>query len=169
MIAHDMREINPIRAQLFFELWSHFSSLPVALNIKADGLQDEIQRFILDSQFKNYFVFDASIPDLLGYKKRGINFYTRLSEYETQSSLFNQAQGVWLDQFHSTWFDLFKIKDLVGEHKNVCIVSPELHARDPKMLWSQLRSFIFESEIGSYFTLQLCTDLPQEAKEFFHE
>jgi hypothetical protein len=82
--------------------------------------------------------------------------FTRRSEYEREAVLYDQAQGVWLDAFEGLWFSAKDIAAMLAEGKQVCVVSPELHGRDPLPLWSMLkRAGLYDS------ALMVCTDIPE--------
>jgi hypothetical protein len=136
----------------------------MALNIKSDGLFPLVKNLIFQSEMTNYFVFDMSVPDTRGYLTQQIPVFTRLSEYETVPAFFEQSRGVWLDAFESEWYDSTVIKKLLDSNKEVSIVSPELHRRPHLKLWRLLKDNSFhENNLVS-----LCTDFPQEAKEYFN-
>ncbi|NDG83876.1 MAG: hypothetical protein EBX52_02435 [Proteobacteria bacterium] len=135
----------------------------LALNIKADGLQSELCEMLSSFARVDAFVFDMSIPDSIGYRDRQIPFFTRQSEFERECCLYEAADGVWLDAFERDWYDI----DLIEAHlrcgKKVCIVSPELHGREPAGLWKRLRS----SSLVDSDSLLLCTDFPDQAMNAF--
>jgi hypothetical protein len=66
-----------------------------------------------------------------------------------------------LDSFGEEWYDTDLIVKLIASGKRVCVVSPELHDRDPNPLWQRLRT------IADAPGLMLCTDHPQQARGFF--
>ncbi|WP_232086808.1 PI-PLC domain-containing protein [Helicobacter winghamensis] len=114
---------------------------------------------------QNYFVFDMSIPDALGYIKLGFNLFTRQSEYEKNPSFYNEAKGVWLDEFHSHWINEQIIKEHLNNNKQICIVSPDLHKRDYQKEWQEYKEI--EVKLNGA-NLMLCTDKVIEARRFFN-
>jgi hypothetical protein len=138
-------------------------NLPLALNIKADGQAEFIKELLLKYGHTNYFTFDMSIPDQLVQVKSGLNVYTGLSDILTCPVLLNECKGVWLDCFYSDWWQPEVVERLLLERKQVCIVSADLHKRDTYMQWGMIKKIRdLQSE-----HLMLCTDKPQEAKEYF--
>ena len=100
VISHDIADSNAMRVRDFFELYNQYDGrLPLALNIKADGLQAKLKELISEYNIANYFVFDMSVPDGLQYLKQNIQTFTRQSEYEKESSFYSEACGIWLDEF----------------------------------------------------------------------
>jgi hypothetical protein len=78
---------------------------PLALNIKSDGLQVLVKKYLMDYEIRDYFVFDMSVPDTLGYLKHGLQVFVRQSEYEPVPVFYDSAAGVWMDCFESDWID----------------------------------------------------------------
>ncbi len=137
----------------------------LGLNIKSDGLQELLQRQLKDHAIENYFVFDMSVPDTLGYLKRTMPTFVRRSELEHHGELTALAQGVWLDELLAPWIDASVIQAQAAEVPAVCIVSPELHGRPHLAQWTHILQAL---EAGCPSTkLLLCTDLPEEAERFF--
>ena len=142
----------------------HDSTLPLALNIKADGLQIKLKELLQEYKIKNYFVFDMSVPDGLQYLRHNIKSFTRESEYETIPSFYDEACGIWLDEFQGHWINKEVIENHIKNNKQICIVSPDLHKREYKKEWQHYKEI--EKELG-IDNLMICTDYPEEAKEFF--
>lgn len=141
--------------------------LPLALNIKADGLARKLAgKFAHSDALKDAFVFDMSVPDAVHYANLGIPFFTRMSEYETEPALLDRATGVWLDAFDETWFGLMDINALLDRGLRVCIVSPELHGRDPAALW---RLLLDDKLMLQNERLMICTDRPEEIKRLMED
>jgi hypothetical protein len=135
-----------------------------AINIKSDGIHSMIKNCFSIIEHDQYFVFDMSIPDALSYINSKLPFFVRCSEYEEVNSyLLDNSKGVWLDSFNSDWFDQNLINSFFILNKIVCIVSPELHKRPYLHMWKFLKDYDFHK----YNDIFLCTDYPQQAKEFF--
>ena len=147
----------------------------LALNIKADGLYADVFRLLQAFAIQSYFVFDMSIPDMLGYLKLGMNCFSRQSEFETPSFIkqkagfsetrptFPHATGIWLDSFSSIWYSTDLVRDHLDSGLDVCLVSPELHGRDPYPWWDELRKFretVQPDNNEAFGKLMLCTDFP---------
>jgi hypothetical protein len=137
----------------------------LALNIKADGLQIKLKNALINYYINNYFIFDMSIPDHISYIKDNYDFniFTRQSEYEEEPALYEKSAGVWLDEFNGHWINKKTIVQHLDNNKKVCIVSPELHNRDYKNVWVEIKKYNLEDKI------MICTDYPEEAERYFHE
>jgi hypothetical protein len=166
VIAHDVATAEAVSAYQFFEIYTQYSSnLPLAINIKSDGLQNLLRETLEKYNITNYFLFDMSVPDALVYiREGGFNVYTRQSEYEKEPSFYRDAKGVWMDMFFSDWIEEDDILRHLENDKEVCIVSPDLHKREPKVFWERLKKMsVIDSE-----KVSICTDFPEEAKQFFY-
>lgn len=167
VISHDPPKINSLLAEGFFDLLSRKKgSVPLAINVKSDGLQGALKLLLERFNIQNYFVFDMSIPDGWQYVKQGMNVFTRQSEFEPIPHLFPQAQGVWVDCFLD---DLWITDKLLNGHlslgKKICLVSPELHHRSHVDFWKRLSTMPFAKRDD----IMLCTDYPEEARRCFGE
>ena len=169
LIAHNMpaRDEALMSFEDFMQLYFDRAERPgyLAINIKSDGLQEALQPVLKKYEQAKYFVFDMSVPDTLGYRKLGINFFSRVSEYEEKPVLLQACDGIWLDAFHGEWYSMDDIRAWLQQNKKVCIVSPELHKRDHKPLWEKIKRGGLHLDEG----LLLCTDFPDKALKYFHE
>jgi hypothetical protein len=169
VISHDppVSEQKCLTAIDFFKLYKSLGDgLQLALNIKSDGLQEKLMKLINEYNITNYFVFDMSIPDTLGYLKNNTKIFTRQSEYEIDPAFYSQADGVWMDEFNQNWIEEKNIGNHILNGKKVCIVSPELHKRDFKIEWNKYKNIFL---VDSANKISICTDLPEKAKQFFYE
>ena len=168
VISHDIADSKCMPLREFFQIYKSYSKqLPLALNIKADGLQEKLLLELRKFKIQNYFVFDMSIPDGLNYIKAGLNTYTRQSEHELNPAFYEQSKGVWLDEFSKHWIDENTLKQHLSNGKHICIVSPELHKRSMLIEWNNYRDI--SEKINFEGRVMLCTDLPEEAERKFNE
>lgn len=167
-ISHDV----PIGAQNllleeFLELYNEYDkNLPLALNIKSDGLSAELSCMLAKYNIENYFIFDASVPDSIQAKKNGLKTYTRYSEFEISPAFETIADGLWMDCFENAIIPTITIKTFMEKHKNICLVSPELHGRQHLDAWKAYKALEKEE---SNQELMICTDFPKLAQDFFNE
>ena len=166
VISHDMPTGNELSFDAFLQLADNYKSpsrLTLALNIKSDGLVDPLNEAGARYSGLDCFVFDMSIPDSRAYLESSLPVFMRMSEVEKTASWGDLADGIWLDCFEDIWFDSTVITALLDDGKSVCLVSPELHGREPDTLWRDLISLKSHSE------LILCTDFPEAAWEYFFQ
>jgi len=159
VISHDMPKGGEMTLDDFLALYGD-SNLPLALNIKADGMADMLCAALRRANVVNWFAFDMSIPDTRGYLRAGAPVFMRMSEVERDPPWMDRAAGVWLDAFDENWFDAATLEALLNKTR-ICVVSSELHGRDAAELWRQLAPFKHRD------ALLLCTDRPEEARDFF--
>ena len=136
-------------------------ALPLALNVKADGLAHSMREALDFAGVETAFVFDMAVPDMRSYFSAGIPVFTRMSEVEGEAVWLDRAAGVWLDAFEYLWYDREVLLRLLDADKRVCVVSPELHGRDYQPAWDLL------AEFASSPNLMLCTDKPEDATRYF--
>lgn len=163
VVSHDPPHLSEsLPFEVLLKAYLEYSPGAVlALNIKADGLQAMLLTVLQRFGVENYFVFDMSVPDTLGYQRMQMPFAARVSEYESGEEIAKEAEWIWLDAFHDEWFGAEIITAWLNKGKRVAIVSSELHRRPHLSLWEILKP------LSSHSHLYLCTDLVGEAKEFF--
>jgi glycerophosphoryl diester phosphodiesterase len=152
-----------------FEFLSLFDSinpnLPLALNIKSDGLLPFVKRELdCFPRILNYYFFDMAVPDSMGYINNQMPVLTRRSEYEGSSMLDAKSAGIWLDCFHSLWYDNKFLQSLLLTTKKVFIVSEDLHGRNPDSHWSQLKKW----NVHKSDNIIICTDYPETCNTYFN-
>lgn len=170
VISHDIPDQdNIVSFDSFLEIYSrylnHIEPMPLALNVKSDGLQLKAKIILQRYNIENYFFFDMSVPDHIGYNKANLKTYTRLSEYEKEAIFYHNSSGIWLDAFEKQWYDAELINYHLNSLKKVAIVSFDLHKRDYLDQWEFLKSNNFHTNEN----LLLCTDNPETAKTYFYE
>ena len=162
VISHDIADENsPALEDVLKLLASAGDEFCFAINVKADGLTHALKSSLEKYSLENFFAFDMSVPQMLWYRNAGLKFFTRQSEYEQVPVLYDEAAGVWIDTFtRDNWFDTALIESHLSHGKKVCVVSSELHGRNPHELWARLKTVDSPN-------LYLCTDLPLDAEKFF--
>lgn len=169
VVSHDIPRGDELDFADFLIMYNNFGKgLPLALNIKSDGLQVELAKYLSKYNIVNYFVFDMSIPETVGYFKSNLLYFVRQSEFETitdyRSLLYANAAGVWLDELYESWIEQDILLNHLANGKTVGIVSPEIHGRDYLKKWSQYKEVSKDIVTDK---LILCTDLPEFARKFF--
>lgn len=164
VVSHDPPTAKALPADEMLRLHQRIApDVPLALNIKADGLQGLVEQHLQAFGVRDYFLFDMAVPDAVGYLRKGMQVFTRHSELESEPAYYQQACGVWVDAFAEDWITPSAVTAHLEAGKRVCVVSPELHGRDRLGLWQRLRDV--PAPPGR---LLLYTDHPEEAKSFFH-
>lgn len=162
LISHNPPKGDEMTAEEVFKMYREAGcEEPLALNIKADGLQDMMDELLKKYGITNYFFFDMSVCDTVIYVDKKLKIASRLSEFETEMPFYNDCTTVWIDYFNSDGPTIQKVRDTLNNRKIACIVSPELHKRPYEQMWSELLPYVNEDN------LYLCTDYPDKAKEYF--
>ncbi|WP_160122603.1 PI-PLC domain-containing protein [Rhodovarius lipocyclicus] len=162
VISHDPPTGGEMSLEEFLALLPD-PELPLAMNVKADGLAKPLLAAMQAAGHRHWFAFDMSIPDTIMQLRAGVPVYTRLSDHEPEALLLDQAQGIWLDSFGPEWWDRQTVEHLLATGKRVCVVSSELHGRDTTAAWQVLRP------LAGHPNLMLCTDVPEKAQAYFKE
>lgn len=162
VISHNPPLGNEITIEEFFSMYcnSGVNSF-LALNIKADGLQDMLKPLIQKYNISNYFFFDMSVCDTIPYIERGLKIASRKSEFEPFLPFYKNSSTIWIDYFKEG-VDISKdINEYVQNEKYACIVSPELHGFPSyKIFWENCKPLLNKKTL-------ICTDNPEEASKFF--
>jgi hypothetical protein len=167
VVSHDMPRGDEVRLpDLFDAIQDHPEGLPIALNIKSDGLAKEILRGISLSNpaFSNTFFFDMSVPQYIQYSQQGMPVAIRRSEYELVDPLISllvkqRKQWVWLDAFNGDWW--IEAGIIENPTHTYVIVSPELHGRPYSNAWQAIKTSMKEGA-----DVYICTDFPVEFSRF---
>lgn len=159
VIAHDMPTGDEMSLADMLDILGE-RDLPLALNIKADGLGPALQaEMVRRPHLTRWFTFDMSGPELIRQHRDGLPAFTRLSDHEPFPILGDQVRGVWLDAFDGDWFAPADIRAILDRGQTVCLVSPELHGREPDGVWDRL------AKAGLHDTsLMVCTDRPEDLR-----
>tara|TARA_B100000315_G_C14581435_1_gene590700 strand:- start:1422 stop:1997 length:576 start_codon:yes stop_codon:yes gene_type:complete len=165
IISHDPPNSNKqIYLDELFNLYMNhnYNDLFLAINIKSDGIGQMLNDLLAQYSISNYFIFDMSIPETVRYNHYGLKYFTRMSEYETEPVLVDNASGIWIDAFDTLWYSELDLLKIIQNKKTLCIVSSELHGRDYINQWSIIKN------LNNYERLFLCTDIPTEAEKYFN-
>lgn len=162
VISHNPPRGGEITAESVFQMYQNLGgTMPLALNIKADGLQNGMKLLLEKYGIKNYFLFDMSVCDTVLYVERSMSIASRSSEFEPYKPFYKDSSVVWVDYFDGRKNILDEVQQYMRDGKIPCIVSPELHQLPHEELWQILK----ENVSGKYY---LCTDYPDKAKEYFN-
>ena len=129
ILTHDPNEAG----ELLKDWLDSFNHELLVLNVKEDGLESIILEFLEEHKIREYFFLDQPFPTLLKSLKSKINVAVRVSEFESINWTFEEnPEWLWMDSFSGNWDYLnesFFDRNPITIKK--CLVSPELHGRDP--------------------------------------
>lgn len=159
VISHDPPTGEPLTLIQLLEALQGFN-MELLLNVKSDGLQtlatSQTAGTTTDVKF-----FDMSVPDLMHYRKSGLRYLYRLSEFEPPLNLGGNCEGVWIDDFSGDWLTPEKLIEISSLGISSYVVSAELHGHEREKQWTLLKN------TWGHKDFRLCTDYPLEAIEFF--
>lgn len=165
VISHDpVVEDVPTLDELI-SIYREFSTYPLFLNVKADGLHS--LKVDCTKEFDHLVFFDMSFPELLRYREKGFRVCARVSKFEPPFEFIsNNFNSFWIDNFKNNHFEPTILKELCMDNDHTfCVVSPELHGESHLTYWSQIR----DHKLHLLERFYLCTDFPMEAKRYFYD
>ena len=126
IIGHD-----PFSEYVNLKEWlSFYKHGTLVLNVKENGLEEELLKTMTSFNIKNFFILDQSFPYTIRTIKKGESrCAVRLSEYESINTVLNlkgKLDWVWIDFFTKFPLDFKEYKTLKKNNFKLCIVSPEL-------------------------------------------
>ncbi len=146
-----------VTGELFEDLLKEYNHKMIILNVKTEGIEEEVLRLIKKYNVKDYFFLDVSFPALIKLVKAGENnIAVRFSEYEPIEqclSVKGMVHWVWVDCFNKLPLDDKSYKDLKS-HFKICLVSPELQK------YPTDRINEFKSIVKNYDIDAVCTKVP---------
>lgn len=150
VLSHDHPTQDSIKLTDFFQQIN--SDVLIAINIKTSEIEKELYEIISNSRIHHYFTFDWPIPSLQKALQSNLICAFRLSEYEKY--IHPNCSWVWLDSFHSIWYDLTLLRSLKGWGLKIAVVSPELHQRESEL--ENMKEIVKSGMVDA-----ICTDLPE--------
>ena len=139
-----------IKGEKFSNWISHFNHGTLIINVKEEGLEDEILFFLKKFNIKSYFFLDQSFPFLLKTSSLGNkNCAVRVSEYEsieTALNLKDKISWAWVDMFCEFPISYNDFIALKSANFKLCLVSPELQSNN-KLKINEVKNIILEKNI----------------------
>lgn len=166
VISHNIADPSCQDAEEVFRWLREFDDrFCFAINIKADGLKGFLRACLDKYTISNYFLFDMSVPQMVEFRDLELRFFTRQSEVEPVPCMYEDAAGVWVDGFWSTgWITEKLLEGHLNAGKEICLVSPDLHgSRQYMEFWEKIKQYDLDGT-----KISVCTDHPDEAKEYFY-
>ena len=129
----------------------------IILNIKSEGIEEEVLRLVQKHEVKDYFFLDSSIPFMVKYINKGwTKFAVRFSEYEPLEFALkfkNKVEWVWVDCFNDFPLNEKSYLELKKNFK-ICLVSPELQGHPLSMIED------FKKQLNGFQIDAVCTKRP---------
>lgn len=140
--------------ELFEDLLKEYNHAFIVLNVKSEGIEDEIITVIRKYKIKDYFFLDLSFPAIIKLVSCAEkNIAVRFSEYEPLEqalAMKNKVNWVWIDCFNKFVLDDRSYSEL-KKYFRICLVSPELQ-KHPASKIAEFRNLITEYSIDAVCT-----------------
>ena len=156
IIHHD-----PFHKGEIFSRWLDFYKHgTLIINLKEEGLENDILKIMSQKQIKDFFFLDQSFPFLIKTSLKGESrSAVRVSEYEsieTALTLKGKVDWVWVDFFNKFPLDFHDFNKLKEANFKLCLVSPELQNKSKEIV-KDLRKHLEDQKM--YFDA-VCTKYP---------
>lgn len=114
-----------------FSSWiKYFNHKILILNIKEEGIENEIIKILKKNKISNYFFLDQSLPMLTYFSKKNIKeTAVRFSEkepIELVSNFIGKCNWVWIDLTTNIEIDIKVLEILKNKRFKTCLASPDL-------------------------------------------
>ena len=122
------------------------------LNIKSEGIEEEVLRLVKKYNVADYFFLDTSIPFMVKYINKGwTKFAVRFSEHEPLELALkfkDKVEWVWVDCFTQLPLNNESYTQL-KKHFKICLVSPELQGY-PKSMIEEFKNKLKDLKLTQY-------------------
>ena len=153
ILHHDPFE----KGEKFEDFLRKFNLDFIILNIKSEGIEEEVLKLLKKYNVPDYFFLDTSIPFIIKYINKGWSkLAVRFSEYEPVEFALK-----FRDKVDWVWVDCFTHLPLTNEsylqlkkHFKICLVSPELQGHPKSMIEE------FKKQIEGFKIDAVCTKDP---------
>lgn len=147
--------------ELFTDWLRSYSHSGIILNVKEEGLEENILDLMERFGISEFFFLDQSFPFLLRTATAGERrCCVRFSEYESIQTVFSLTglvEWVWVDCFSRLPLTVAQFKELKQRGFMLCFVSPELQGRNS---WQEISSFVSEVKSMEIKPDAVCTKAP---------
>lgn len=130
ILSHDRGESGPLLAE-WLEFFKHKLLI---LNVKEDGLEEDVTRLLESKQVTQFFFLDQPFPSVVACIRRAEKrCAVRVSDLEGLEAALNIAGKVewaWVDSFSPITAAAEQVANLTHVGFKTCLVSPELQGRD---------------------------------------
>ncbi|MFL2882667.1 MAG: hypothetical protein ACJZ69_00105 [Pelagibacteraceae bacterium] len=152
---------DPFKKGVDFKKWvKYFKHKFIVLNVKEEGLENEILKILKKTKIKNQFFFhDQTFSSLIkNMKKTNVSIrYSEFEEIKNKKYIFNNIKWVWIDHFTKFPLDRNLYKYLNKRKVKICIVSPELIKKQHRSKIKNLKRKLTKNKIQ---VDAVCTKIP---------
>jgi len=160
VVGHDPDDSD---GENFNDWLDGFDHGTLVVNVKEEGIETKAISMIEHAGITNYFLLDQSFPFLvkslnLGFTKTSARF----SDYESATTIQSIMElapvapdWVWVDCFTGDWSHLRHLESIKEFGLKICLVSPELHGREPNDEIRKIQAYLSKNELDA-----VCTKFP---------
>ncbi len=150
-----------VDGQPMLEWLTYFNHGTLILNVKEEGLEEQIIRLMASKGIEDYFFLDQSFPFLIRTSNSGVRrSAVRVSDFEglaAARALAGSIDWAWIDFFTDFPLSRDNNEELVKLGYKLCIVSPELHGKSAQTEIPSLRRRLTQLKIAP---AAICTKHP---------
>jgi hypothetical protein len=108
------------------------------VNIKCEGIEENIIEILDKNGIHNFFLLDCTIPSIIRLTQKGEKrIAIRYSEYESFDNIIllaDRINWVWIDVFSKLPISTDIINKIHSYNLKICLVSPELQGQPDKII-----------------------------------
>jgi hypothetical protein len=147
--------------EVFRDWLKSYNHGTLILNVKEDGIEQEILELMDSFSIREFFFLDQPIPTLIKCIINKVPTAIRLSEYEVfPQNLPANPEWLWVDSFTGSWEHLTNSLEIAANlNLKICIVSPELQGRNSACELNEIKSKI--GDLWSADFVFVCTKNPE--------
>lgn len=124
ILNHDPFQMGVVWLDYYLE---HFKHKFLVVDIKEEGIEEEVIKLLKKHSIKNYFLLGVTPPQMYQLNKHGFtDMANRFSEFELYPSMF-YVKWMWLDTFFEFSFE-FRFRSFYG-YAQLCLVCPSRWGR----------------------------------------
>jgi hypothetical protein len=120
---------DPFMKGVKFQKWiKYYKHNLLVLNVKEEGLENNIIKILKKNKIKNFFFHDQTFSSLLKNKKKTKTSirHSEFEEIKEKKYIFKYIKWLWIDHFTKFSLDTSFYNFLKRNKVKICIVSPEL-------------------------------------------
>ena len=120
---------DPFKKGELFSKWiKNFNHKLIVLNVKEEGLEDEILKILRRNKISKFFFHDQTFSSMLkNMNKTKVSLrYSEFEELKKIDKLFSSIKWLWVDNFSEIKINKKFYLFLKNKRVKICLVSPEL-------------------------------------------
>ena len=120
-----------LKGEKFSEWIKHYSHKFLIINLKEEGLEEKVLKYLKKYNIHDFFFLDQSYPSIFKFALlREKNCSIRVSEFEsieTALNFKNKIDWIWVDTYTKLALNISEYKILKSANFKLCLVSPEIN------------------------------------------